>query len=128
MVCFWQSRSCSDQNGRGFDGLTGRSNVLRREHDNQGVESLILSQISWKRVGGPGVVVEVLEGSCRPTETRIAPFRGKGGMLKSIGKLQHEWRPGSPAWCAEVLESVVQANRNEDRAVTGEGRGVQFDW
>ena len=87
---FWHSRNCSDQNGRGFDGLTGRSNILRREHDNQGVESFILSQISWKRVGGPGVVVEVLEGSCRPTERRIAPFRGKGGMLKSIGELQHE--------------------------------------
>ena len=61
MVCFWQSRSCSDQNGRGFDGLTGRSKVLRREHENQDVESLILAQISWKRTGGPALSAGVLE-------------------------------------------------------------------
>ena len=108
--------------------MTGRSNILRREHDNQGVESLILSQISWKRIGGPGVVVEVVEGLCRPTETRITPFRGKGGMLDSIGKLQHEWRAGSPAWCAEVLESVVQANKSKNFRNTQKGRDVELEW
>ena len=111
-----------------FKGLSARHDVLRREHDNQGVRFLILSQISSKRTGGPALSLKPLKALCRPTETRITPLRGKGGMLNSIGKLQHKWRPGSPAWCAEVFESVVQANRNQDRAVTGEGRDVQFDW
>ena len=75
--------------------------------------------VNYNTSGDPGArrgAPKSLKVLYRPAETRIAPLRGKGGMFNSIGKLRHKCRPGGPALSAEVLESVVQANRNKTNA------------
>ena len=41
-----------------LDGLSARNDVLRREHDNQGVESLILSTDFSKKLKMPLVILQ----------------------------------------------------------------------
>ena len=75
--------------------------------------------VNYNTSGDPGArrgAPKSLKALYRPTETRIVPLRGKGGMFSSIGKLQHKCKPGGPALSAEVLESVVQAHRNKNHA------------